>query len=267
MIDSTLQAELRAKFNPDGSDLRRMQLRMLEMLKYVDKICRENDIKYWLSSGTCLGAVRHGGFIPWDDDCDIEMMEQDYLKLRENLMENNHSSYVFQNFKSDPDYVQRFNKLRDLNSEVKEDAQTDNWNRYKGCYIDIFIVKPSSSKKFHRICGLIWNHTIFPLANIKNNRIRRFLLKLLRATLTRTFGIFSFLQSSTCQTYRHILGSGFNKPRQFRDIKETVYVPFEDTNLPIPKGYDGYLKGIYTDYMKIPPTDEIHIHFKIIKIW
>ena len=61
MIDPELQAELRQRFNPDGSELRKMQLRMLEMLKYIDRICRENDIKYWLSSGTCLDAVRHGG--------------------------------------------------------------------------------------------------------------------------------------------------------------------------------------------------------------
>lgn len=81
MIDFKTQEALRAKFNPDGSNLRKMQLRMLDMLKYIDKICREHNIKYWLSSGTCLGAVRHGGFIPWDDDCDIELLRKDYKKL------------------------------------------------------------------------------------------------------------------------------------------------------------------------------------------
>ena len=53
--------ELRAKYNPEGSDLRRAQLRMLDMLLYLDKVCKENEITYWLAAGTCLGAVRHGG--------------------------------------------------------------------------------------------------------------------------------------------------------------------------------------------------------------
>lgn len=66
--------ELRQRYNPDGSLLRRQQMRMLHILVEVDKICQRHNIRYWLSSGTLIGAVRHGGFIPWDDDLDIEMM-------------------------------------------------------------------------------------------------------------------------------------------------------------------------------------------------
>ena len=77
MNNSSLQQELRARFNPDGSLLRRHQLRMLEMLTYIDGVCVQHDIPYWLSSGTLLGAVRHGGFIPWDDDVDIELLRRD----------------------------------------------------------------------------------------------------------------------------------------------------------------------------------------------
>lgn len=75
MISDTENEKLREKFNPDGSTLRRQQLRMIELLDYVDSVCKENNIKYWISSGTLLGAVRHEGFIPWDDDLDIEMLE------------------------------------------------------------------------------------------------------------------------------------------------------------------------------------------------
>ena len=70
MILPELQEQLRTEYNPDGSILRRQQMKMLDILLRVDKFCKEHDIKYWLSSGTLLGAVRHGGFIPWDDDDD-----------------------------------------------------------------------------------------------------------------------------------------------------------------------------------------------------
>ena len=63
------QESLRAKYNPEGSELRRLQMRMLDILIVVDEICRRHDIPYWIEGGTLLGAVRHGGFIPWDDDC------------------------------------------------------------------------------------------------------------------------------------------------------------------------------------------------------
>ena len=267
MIDSKLQASLRAKFNPDGSDLRNMQLRMLDMLKYIDKICRENNIKYWLSSGTCLGAVRHGGFIPWDDDVDIEMLEKDYESLKSILEKNVLTNYILQYEKTDSDYVQIFPKLRDLCSQVKEDANTDNWNTYKGCYIDIFILQPSFSKKIHRLCGLLWNYTIFPLVNIKNSRLRRICIKALRNSLSTVFGFISSLTAKQKKIYRHTLGCGFNKARYYSDIKDTIYIPFEDTLLPVPKGYEGYLNGIYGDYKAIPPIDEINPHFKSVNIW
>ena len=75
------QQMLRERFNPEGSPIRRQQLRMLDMLVAIDEICRRHDIQYWLSSGTLIGAIRHDGFIPWDDDLDIEMMRGDYLRL------------------------------------------------------------------------------------------------------------------------------------------------------------------------------------------
>ena len=81
MINSIEQKKLRARFNPDGSLLRKHQLRMLEMLKYIDSVCKKHNIKYWLCSGTLIGAVRHGGFIPWDDDIDIAMPREDYERF------------------------------------------------------------------------------------------------------------------------------------------------------------------------------------------
>ena len=96
--------ELRARFNPEGSMLRRQQMRMLEILLEVDKVCKRHDIKYWLSSGTLIGAMRHDGFIPWDDDLDIEMMRSDYLRLMEVLPSELPEWLALQNDETDPNY-------------------------------------------------------------------------------------------------------------------------------------------------------------------
>ena len=71
-----MSEDLRVKYNPDGSILRQHQLKMLDILIVIDGICKKHGIKYWISDGTLLGAVRHGGFIPWDDDLDIQMMRK-----------------------------------------------------------------------------------------------------------------------------------------------------------------------------------------------
>ena len=81
-MEKEIEDELHLKYNPDGSDLRRIQLRVLEILKIIDSICKKHDILYWLEGGALLGAVRHGGFIPWDDDIDIQILRKDRKKLK-----------------------------------------------------------------------------------------------------------------------------------------------------------------------------------------
>ena len=77
------QEELRARFNPEGSPLRRQQMVMLEMVTVLDNICKKHDIPYFLYGGTLLGAFRHNGFIPWDDDLDVAMMRPMMVDLPE----------------------------------------------------------------------------------------------------------------------------------------------------------------------------------------
>ena len=74
-----------SRYNGEGTKLRRLQLRQFEMLKCLDAICRKNNISYWIDFGTLLGAVRHQDFIPWDDDVDISVLEEDYGRLRDVL--------------------------------------------------------------------------------------------------------------------------------------------------------------------------------------
>ena len=112
--------ELRERYNPDGSLLRRQQMRMLEILLEVDRICKQHHIPYWLSSGTLIGALRHNGFIPWDDDLDIEMLRSDYLRLMQVLPEELPEWLVLQNDETDPNYFYFYAKVRDRRSRMLE---------------------------------------------------------------------------------------------------------------------------------------------------
>ena len=107
-----MDSELRKRFNPDGSLLRRQQLRMLELLEVIDVICRKHQIPYWLSSGTLIGAARHKGFIPWDDDLDIEMLRSDYLRLLKVLPQELPDNLALQTNETDPNYIFIYGKLR-----------------------------------------------------------------------------------------------------------------------------------------------------------
>ncbi|MBR5957646.1 MAG: LicD family protein, partial [Salinivirgaceae bacterium] len=91
-------SELRAKYNPEGSQLRQIQNRELDILIEFDRICRKHNIDYWLDSGTLLGAVRHGGFIPWDDDIDVCVLKKDRKRLRKAMNTSLSQDYEYSEY-------------------------------------------------------------------------------------------------------------------------------------------------------------------------
>lgn len=264
MIDPKLQAELRERFNPDGSDLRKMQLRMLEMLKYIDKMCRENNIRYWLSSGTCLGAVRHGGFIPWDDDVDIEMLKKDYNRLRKCVLADKNCPYIWQDQFTDLGYHYQFAKLRDRKSLIKEVVDFDQGYKYRGIFIDIFILTPSNSKHLRQISTTIINRLYGGIYRTRSEYLIRLCKKLNYHILSP---ILQLLQSFNAKgRLRHIIGVNFTKERYNKDVRETKLIPFEDTLLYVPYNCDNYLRTIYGDYNRLPKIEDIPSHTISVKI-
>lgn len=259
MISAELQAELRAKFNPDGSDLRRHQMRMLEMLKHIDKVCQDNNITYWLSSGTCLGAVRHGGFIPWDDDVDIEMLAPDYERLRKIIINNPELPFTWHDSLNDPKFYATFAKLRDKKSSIIENNPWNEHYNQHGIYIDVFRLYPSGMKKLEQIANWYHHKFVFGIAKRKSPLLSKYAIKV-------TYWIMERVVSPACRTLtklnakellRHRIGTEFIKPRYVKDVERTIRVPFEDTEMPIPEGYDNYLTHLYGDYLRIPQIDEI----------
>ena len=253
MIDEKLQAELRAKYNPDGSLLRQHQMKMVEMLKYFDDLCQKHGIRYWLSSGNCIGVVRHGGFVPWDDDIDVEMLREDYLKLEKVFKETD--DYVLQTWKNDRYYVFPYAKMRDKNSYIDEYGK-DSTFKYRGIFIDVFQLE--SSPRF--IClvyrRLIWS-CLLPLYQ-ETNKIKKIIFLMLKYLIFGSVGITRFLFGWLPNNkLRHTYGVGFeDKIREKKDFENLKRAKFENVEVNIPGDVDAYLKKIYGNYMEIPPENK-----------
>lgn len=263
MIDNEA---LREQYNPDGSDLRRIQLRMLEILKCVDSICERHKIRYWLSSGTLLGAVRHGGFIPWDDDLDIELLREDYLRLMRILPKELPNEYVLQTYDSDPDYVYLYAKVRDRNSFIEERFEVNRHFKYQGVFIDIFVLEPSF-EWLAKIARVLFNRLCFGLALRKG--AYRWLYRANRLLLLR--GVFPLFRLLSKGAPSHIVGNTFGvnfpKRRDLHYIFPLKRIQFEDGYFYAPADTDHYLRSLYGDYMRIPEIKETHVLNSKIKIW
>ena len=103
---------LQNRYNPEGSKLRKNQEELLEMLIDLAAICKEHNIQWWLSSGSLLGAARHEGFIPWDDDIDITMFRRDFKRLQRIMHKLESEKYVYQSMRSDIEYTNLYGKFR-----------------------------------------------------------------------------------------------------------------------------------------------------------
>lgn len=256
MIDAELQQSLRERFNPEGSMLRRQQLRMLDILLYVDKVCKEHNIRYWLSSGTLLGAVRHGGFIPWDDDLDIEMLREDYEKFLKVFPEN--KDFALQTIYTDPNYFKGFAKIRDLHSQISE-FELDKYYKYRGLYVDVFCLE-RIPRIVCRVYGGLYNLCGALNLKYKHNRILRVLVKILQKIILFSVPIVRPIFRPMTKELRHSYGSGFPKPRHMEDLFPLTQISFEGYSFPAPKSIENYLKIIYGDYMHLPELSDIKAH-------
>lgn len=261
MIDSSVQEELRMRFNPDGSKLREFQMRLCDLLLEFDRICKDHGIEYWLSSGNVLGAVRHGGFIPWDDDVDIEMTLKDYKKFEKVFKEN--SRYVLQSFKTDPYYPLNTPKFRDKRGGINEDNGCNEWQKFNGAFIDIFIIEKTFANISH---ALSWGASMQRWIYRRRNAIGIFAKPICRL-LNITTHILIPIMRVICKPLplkklRHCYGGGFHHSERCKeDIFPLGQLKFEGHSFPAPGNADRYLSRMYGDYMKLPKFDNIHQHF------
>ncbi len=262
MIDEELRCELRRRFNPDGSLLRRHQLRMLEMLTYIDDLCAKHGIPYWLSSGTLLGAVRHGGFIPWDDDVDIELLRKDYKRLLRALRSETDGRYRLQTRETDKGYFFPFAKLRDTRSVLRENDDIDLGFTLRGIYIDIFPLEVNKYPLSKVLGWLQLRVQRFAAGNFGRRRVGRTVASMLFGC--ERWVVWPLLRAVyklwPRNPVNHTFGVCFYKSRDLRTVFPLDRISFEGVMLPAPSNPDAYLKHIYGDYMKLPPLDAIAPH-------
>ena len=248
--------------------LHRVQTVELEILREFDKVCRKNNLKYSLAYGTLIGAVRHKGFIPWDDDIDVVMPRDDYEKLKLLWKDESSPRYILQDYRIDVFYQNNFMKIRKNNTSYIQGENEFNAKYHTGIFIDIFPMDRLAP------CGL--------------NRKKQYLAFILNLLYSRgrksgKKGVFSIIESFLLFI-----------PRKFylrlRDVTETYYrkwngdsslqlvsactfeyckmyfdsdlfdniieLMFEGNKFLCTAKYDSFLRYCYDDYMKLPPENE-----------
>ena len=272
------QDELRRRVNPEGSLLRRQQQRMLEILLEVDRICRKHHIPYWLSSGTLIGAVRHKGYIPWDDDIDIEMLWPDYQRLLRILPQELPEYLALQSTDTDPNYYFFYAKVRDRRSYIEETNGYDRVWRERGLYIDIFpiyrqvmwmhMLSEKTQGHVYKIMNSCWERDrdsgdpVGPSTRRNLWKVRlitRFNDKLL-------FPVMRFISRLVRAGYIYGLGIPFHIFPYIDCVFPLTEAEFEGHLLPVPRDAHRALTLRRGDYMKLPDIDDVPVHAGKIEI-
>lgn len=292
--DSTLLNELskRTNFLHELTDKESAQLKaaLLDIYKDIAALCKKENLTIMLCGGSCLGAVRHQGFIPWDDDLDLMMPRKDYEQLIRLLEQGKlGKNYEFDtpNRKTDAQHV--FLKIYRKNT-LNVDIYSDGSSFPKGISIDIFALDAVPKTKFGQaIKGLVANtiqfisilvlYAQYPSAKLKEFMSldpatdRRYHFKCALGTL---FGIIPhrkwvwwFDQFVASEKENRPWGIPTGRKYYNGEIfPKNVFIPaidaeFEGIKVSIPNGYDAYLRNLYKDYMQLPPVEKRERHFII----
>ena len=233
-------------------------------MKYIDKLCRENGIVYYIMGGTALGAVRHGGFIPWDDDLDIFMTPDQYVKFKNAFEKQKNETFVIQEWRTTPDYLE-YAKVRMNGTTFIEEVFKDKKDMHQGIYVDIMILHKVPDSRFVQRTVYYESKfvTLYALSQrnwkpkskgqaivLKSLKLLpcKFLAKLCYKKIYKYDNLkdnFKYCYWITPAKFK----SGLFDKSFFED---PVDVPFEDTKLSGSEKIKEYLEYRYGDYMKLP---------------
>lgn len=252
-----------SKYNAEGTPLRKAQLCMLGILVEIDKICRRHNIPYWLDSGTLLGAVRHGGFIPWDDDMDICVLRKDYTILCKWLQEELPEYFILENSKTDKYFFDVYSRVKDKRTYCYYPLFEKQMSQ--GLWVDILPLDNDVPVGYKRLVDKTYGKCykqIYHIAAAHNEPHFQCIIKRSIAYFIYPLAALLLLIGKLYGKYHsngllmHPYGSYYEKRRSLKDIFPIRDILFERTLLCAPNNADAYLIGIYGDYMSIPPEDQ-----------
>lgn len=264
------------RYNPEGSTLRKAQLRMVEIMVEIDKVCRKNNIKYWIDYGSLLGAVRHKGFIPWDDDIDICVLTEDYPKIREALIRELPKQFVFQDNTTDKHVYIRPGRVRDTHSvsgypmfaTLKE----------QGLWVDVFQTDRVLSKGSKQFIDYFYRRTYREIHHYGDvayqSPVKRIVWKIC-AYMAHPFTaaamhFYTFLSNRFGKgLMAHFAYNYSGMWADEKNIFPLTEVEFEGHKFLAPHDCDAHLRMRYGDYMKLPPEDKrkTALNLEKVKIW
>ena len=250
-------------------DLRNAQMIMLMIMRKIHAVCEKHHIKYWLDYGSLIGAVRHGGFIPWDDDFDICMMREDYERFNKIAQEELGDEYFWQTWDTDPGFIFSFGKVRLKNTIWKEKITGKIILKEQGVFVDIFPVDHvPDNKAIRNLLFFIYNYIdyVFRVRNFifKETFFKRIIASMLRIVTTNSFfkkqlmSIIYWCSKSEKSRYVSMLSLGTAKRNliEKKFFSEVVLHKFENTELYIPKCFHDRLQKCYGDYMTMPSENQ-----------
>ena len=250
---------LRSKYNPEGSLLRRDQLELLRMLEVVAQICEQHNIKWWLSSGTLLGAARHQGFIPWDDDLDIVLMRKDCKRLERILRSMGSDEFVYHDMCTDVDYVNVFGKFRKREGRINTNNRRYNYYKWAGIGFDIFALEKTSYFSA-RAAQVIYSNLQHITSYIRWGWLRKPLIRLIQLLCLGIINPVLRLvgKINPKGEYHYVLGTGWAKHVFYmKDIEPLTTTLFEGKMYPVPQNMDSYLSNVYGAWQSLPSEESI----------